>query len=149
MLRQRTEDEVNRIVRQIDGTRRDLFSMDDVEAPDGRAFPKRQRQDPRIVRAKTRLRTAAWRKRNAEDRRATADQVARAVLKALVTSSEVDLAPSDRSLVGRVLVDLSARGFDLKHAVASLKRMRVDMLGHVGNGGAGRSSGPHGASSTV
>lgn len=128
MQRQQSEAEVNRIVGQIDAMRRDLFDMEHVDKPDGRAFRERGRQDIRITRAKTRLRTAAWRKRMAENRTATADQVSRAILAALVTSSTEDLMQSDRNLVNRALAGLQARGFDVSSTAKSLRRMRNELM---------------------
>lgn len=129
MRRKMKDEEVNRIVGQIDSTRRDLFSMSNVDdAPKARAFRKREKEDPRITRAKSRLRMAAWRKRNAESRRATTDQVVRSMLLALVTSQQSDLQPSDRNLIGRVLVDLDRRGFDLHAAKSSLRKLRNDIV---------------------
>ena len=128
MQRQMTDSEVDRIVRESDETRRDLFSMDYVDRPDGRAFRERGRQDIRITRAKTRLRTAAYRKRLAENRTATAEQVSRAILAALVTSSTEDLVRSDRNLLARALTDLQARGFDVSATVKALRRMRRELM---------------------
>lgn len=129
MRRKMREDEVTRIVQSIDGTTSDLFSIDSVDgAPDGRAFRKRVKEDVRITRAKSRLRMAAWRKKNAEARRASTDQIVRAMLLALVTSQQSDLQQSDRNLIGKVLVDLDRRGFDLHAAKASLRRLRDEIV---------------------
>lgn len=129
MRRKMSEAEVDRIVSSIDGTARDLFSMSNVDdRPNGRAFRKREKEDIRITRAKSRLRMAAWRKANAEARRPTGDQIMKALLKALLTSSHADLQPSDRTLIGRTLVELNARGFDLKEAKAYLRRMRDQVV---------------------
>jgi hypothetical protein len=136
MRRKMREDEVNRIVQSIDETTRDLFSMSNIDGPpDGRAFRKRVREDVRITRAKSRLRMSAWRKANAEAKRATTDQIVRSMLKALVTSKPSELQPSDRTLIGRVLVDLTARGFDLHAAKASLRKLRDDIVPPVDRAG--------------
>lgn len=128
MQRQQSEAEVLRIVGQIDETRRNLFEIDRDDAPDGRAFRDRGRQDIRIKRAKTRLRTAAYRKRLAERRIATPDQVAMAILKSLVTSSVEDLLQGDRNLLARTLMDLQARGFDVSATTKALRRLRNELM---------------------
>jgi hypothetical protein len=77
-----------------------------------------------VAKAQGRIRTAAW--RNALDRRAcpTTNQIAMALVKALVTSRPEEITAADRGIVGKALVDLFARGFDLKEARAMLRRLR-------------------------
>jgi hypothetical protein len=43
---------------------------------------------------------------------------------ALVTTRQSELTEADRGIVGRALVDLVARGFDLHEAKAMLRRLR-------------------------
>jgi ATP-dependent exoDNAse (exonuclease V) alpha subunit len=135
MRRQMKDDEVNRIVQSIDATRVDLFSMDHVPAPEGRAFRKRAKEDIRITRAKSRLRMAAWRKANAESKRATGDQIGKAMLQALATSKLGDLVRSDYNLVGRAFADLQRRGFDIGEAKEYLRRLRDETVPPVDRAG--------------
>lgn len=128
MYRQMSESEVNRIVGQIDATRADLFSMDHVDRPQAKAFTGRVKQDPRITRAKTRARTAAWRKRNAELKRATSQELCMAMWKALATSTRKDLTHTDMNLVGRAFADLQLRGFDIREAKSYLHRLRDSVV---------------------
>jgi hypothetical protein len=60
------------------------------------------------------------------DRRAcpTTNQIGMALVMALVTSSIDDLTEADRGITGRALVDLVARGFDLREAQSMLRRLR-------------------------
>jgi hypothetical protein len=142
MRRQMKEEEVNRIVRAIDATRADLFSMSNVDdAPIGKAFRKRVKEDVQITRAKSRLRMAAWRKKNAEERRPTGEQIMKSMLAALLTSTQADLQRSDRTLIGKALKDLAGRGFDLHATKAYLRRMRGQMVPPADR--AGESSADH------
>lgn len=128
MYGQMSEQDVVRIVGQIDATRRDLFSMDHVDKPQSKAFPARTRQDKRITRAKTRARTAAWRKRNAVLKRATSQELSMAVLRALATANPGELSRADLSIVGRAFADLQRRGFDIGEAKESLRRIRESVV---------------------
>lgn len=119
-------EEINRIVTQIDETRRTEHFRDHDCRPDSRTFKPRSRErvSPEIVRAQTRCRTAAW--RNRMDRRAAPDshQIGMSLLNALITSRLTDLTLPDRDLVGRALVDLESRGFSIVEARNLLRRMR-------------------------
>ena len=129
MRRKMREDEVNRIVSAIDSTRHDLFSISNVDdAPKARAFRNREKEDPRITRAKSRLRMAAWRKKNAEMKRPTGHELCMAMLKAVATSKPGELTKSDYNLVGRAFADLQRRGFDIREAKEYLRRMRDQMV---------------------
>lgn len=84
----------------------------------------RGRPPSEIVKAQGRIQTAAW--RNALDRRAcpTTSQIGMALVMALVTSRPDEITTADRGIVSRALVDLVARGFDLREAQAMLRRLR-------------------------
>lgn len=115
-------------VATLDELTKNLFSVNPGDGPDGRAFKPRGRQPIELTRAKTRLRTAAWRKRNAERRRATGVQLGMAMLKALATARTGEIGADDFNLVGRALADLRDRGFDVVAAAESLKRLRAREL---------------------
>jgi len=115
--------EVDRIVAAIDDTRiAEHFRSTD--RPDSRFVKPRRRQDPSIRRAKTRLRTAAYRNRLDQRRAASTAQIAMSLLVALLTSKRSLLTDSDRDLIGRALSDLQERGFDLREVLDSLLRLR-------------------------
>jgi hypothetical protein len=119
----RTPDDADRIVSQIDETRR-AEHWRNPDRPNGRAVKVSRRQDPAVVRAKTRVRTAAY--RNRLDARAAPStyQIAMALVVALVTSRLDELTESDRGLVGRMLVNLQNSGFSVVESKAMLRRLR-------------------------
>jgi hypothetical protein len=128
MMTTMRSDSIAADVATLDELTKNLFSVNPGDAPDGRAFKPRGRQPIELTRAKTRLRTAAWRKRNAELKRATGQQLAMAVLKALATARPGEIGPADFGLVRTALTDLRDRGFDVVAAAASLKRLRAREL---------------------
>jgi hypothetical protein len=117
-------DEVDRIVARIDETRvAEHFRNPD--RPDAKFIKARRRQDPAVRRAKTRLRTAAY--RNRLDQRGTPStyEIAMALVVALVTTPSSSLmSRSDWTLVGRALADLQRRGFDLAEVRSTLRKLR-------------------------
>lgn len=116
--------ETARIAAAIDETRQTEHWRDHDCRPDARVFRSRGRVPPEIVRAQTRLRTAAW--RNQQDRRKAPDsrEIGMSLLHALITSKLADITRSDRDLIARMLVDLDARGYSVVEAKATLRRMR-------------------------
>jgi hypothetical protein len=113
------------------------------DRPDGQFIKDRGRRSVEVVRAQGRIRTASY--RNSLDRRGapTSSQIGMALVMALVTSSEKDLIEADRGLLGKALVDLHARGFDLKEARSMLRRPRnrlVDPADREGEADEGRAS---------
>ena len=132
--------ENDRIAAAIDETRKTEHWRDHDCRPEARAFRSRGRVDPQIVRSQTRLRTAHW--RNQQDRRRAPDsrEIGMALLSALITSKLGEMTYTDKDLVARMLMDLHARGYDVKEARATLRRMRnryvdpVDRQGEA-NGG--------------
>jgi hypothetical protein len=117
-------DEVDRIVARIDETR----SSEHFRIPDrsNAHFVKpRRRQDPAIRRAKTRLRTAAYRNRLDQRCAPSTHEIAMALVVALVTTpSSSSMSRSDWTLVGRALADLQRRGFDLAEVRSTLRKLR-------------------------
>ncbi|MCA6098167.1 hypothetical protein [Bradyrhizobium australafricanum] len=117
---------IDRVVEQIDRTRREEhFRIPD--RPDAQVFkPKKmgRRVPVEIVRAQTRLRSAAW--RNRMDSRAAPDarEIGMALVHALITSRLSELTWTDRDLLGRALMDLHARGYSVVEAKQTLRRMR-------------------------
>ncbi|MDP2322808.1 MAG: hypothetical protein Q8N51_02135 [Gammaproteobacteria bacterium] len=111
----------------------------DPYRPDAVFLKNRGRRPVEIVRAQGRIRTAAY--RNALDRRGapTSQQIGMALVAALVTARLDEITEADRGIVGRALVDLHARGFNVKEAQAMLRRLRnrlvdpADREGEAGN----------------
>jgi hypothetical protein len=94
------------------------------DRPDAVFVKNRGRRPVEVLRAQGRIRTASY--RNALDRRCapTTQQIGMALVMSLVTSKLNDLTDADRGPLGRALLDLHARGFDLKEAKAMLRRLR-------------------------
>jgi hypothetical protein len=105
------------------------------DRPDATFIKNRGRRPPEIVRAQGRIRTASY--RNALDRRCapTTQQIAMALVTALVTTRQSELTEADRGIVGRALVDLVARGFDLHEAKAMLRRLRNRLVDEADRAG--------------
>jgi hypothetical protein len=122
MTREKLEG-ADRIVAKIDETRV-AEHWRNPDRPDSKFVKPRRLQDPAIVRAKARLRTAAY--RNRLDARAAPStyQIAMALVVALVTSRLDELTESDRGLVGRMLVNLQNSGFSVVESKAMLRRLR-------------------------
>jgi hypothetical protein len=115
--------DVDRIVAKIDETRvAEHFRNQD--RPDSRFVKTRRLQDPAIGRAKTRLRTAAYRNRLDQRGAPATQQIAMALLVGLVTSRLDELTEDDRGIVGRMLTDLQGRGFSISESQAMLRRLR-------------------------
>lgn len=116
--------DIDRIVDQIDRTREsELFRNPD--RPSTKFVPVRQRQDPRIRRAKARARTAAWRNNLDRLRRPEARDIGMSLVTALVTSDYL-LAMTDVEVrfVTAALADLEARGFDRAQVLNVLRQLR-------------------------
>jgi hypothetical protein len=129
-----TPDDVDRVVAKLnEALQADHFR--DPYRPDGRFIRDRGRRPPEIVRAQGRIRTAAY--RNALDRRCapTTQQIAMAMVTALVTSRTDELTVADKGILGKALVDLHARGFDLKEAKAMLRRLRNRLVDEADRAG--------------
>ncbi|MGY3368862.1 hypothetical protein ACVWZL_005987 [Bradyrhizobium sp. GM2.4] len=94
---------------------------------------------PEIVKAQTRLRTAAWRNRMDRRRAPTGREVGMALVAALITSSMSEIMESsDRGILAKALVDLDRRGFSVTEAKATLRRLRDRHVEHddrKGDGG--------------
>jgi hypothetical protein len=120
--------DVRRTVDAIDETRRSEHFRN-PDRPDAMFVrPRRGRQDPEVIKAQTRLRTAHW--RNQQDRRGapTTYQIGMSVIAALVTSRIDDITEADRGLVGAMLTDLQARGFSIDETKAVLRKLRNRMV---------------------
>jgi hypothetical protein len=116
--------DVDRIVDQIDKRRESEFWRD-PDRPSTKFVPARRKQDPKIVKAKGRTRTAAW--RNACDRlgRPEAREIGMAMVTALVTSEHLlDMTEQEVRFVSAALSDLEARGFDRAQTLMVLRRLR-------------------------
>lgn len=122
-MQTRKTGDVDRIVDQIDETRM-AEHWRNSDRPDGRIVRSRRRQDPAIVRAKTRVRTAHYRNRLDQAKRPSTYQIAMALVISLVTADSESMSRSDWNLVGRALADLQGRGFDLLEVKASLRKLR-------------------------
>jgi hypothetical protein len=122
------QQDVRQTVDAIDETRRSEYFRD-PDRPDATFVrPRRGRQDPEIVRAQTRLRTAHW--RNQQDRKHAPNtyQIGMAMLVALLTTKQSELTEEDRGLIGKMLTDLVARGFNMTETKAVLRRLRNRMV---------------------
>jgi hypothetical protein len=122
-------DDVAEQVDRIDEFRREHFWRD-PDRPCRQFVPVRQRQDPEIVRAKARARTAAW--RNALDRRRApeARDIGMSLVAALVTAPNLgrDMSLPEVEFVTAALADLAARGFDRAETLRVLRRLRNRMV---------------------
>ncbi|MGY3356279.1 hypothetical protein ACVWZK_002942 [Bradyrhizobium sp. GM0.4] len=132
-------EDADRVVAEIDETRR-AEHWRDPDRPDPRVFaPRRVRVPPEIVKAQTRLRTAAWRNRMDRRRAPTGREVGMALVAALITSSMSEIMESsDRGILAKALVDLDRRGFSVTEAKATLRRLRDRHVEHddrKGDGG--------------
>lgn len=122
------QQDVRRTVEMIDETRRSEYFRDPDRPDSTFVRPRRGRQDPEIVKAQTRLRTAHW--RNQQDRKGapTTYQIGMSVIAALVTARMSDITETDRGLIGAMLTDLQARGFSVMETKAVLRRLRNRMV---------------------
>jgi hypothetical protein len=118
-----TPDDVDRTVAKLNEALK-TEHWRNPDRPDAVFVKNRGRRPSEVVRAQGRIRTAAW--RNSLDRRncPTTSQIGMALIMSLVTTRQSELTEADRGIVGRALVDLVARGFDLKEAQAMLRRLR-------------------------
>jgi len=126
--RRQGPEDVDRVVAALDETRRTEFYRDHDMRPDSRFVRDRGRQDPAITRAKARIRTAHYRNRLDQKRIPSTATIGMALVAALVTSRMVELTEEDRGLVGRMLVDLRQRGFDIVASKNMLRRLRNRMV---------------------
>jgi hypothetical protein len=116
--------DVDVIVDQIDRRRESEFWRD-PDRPSREFVPVRKRQDLRIVRAKTRARTAAWRNNLDRMRRPEIRDAGMALVTALVTSQNLlDMTKPEIRFVTVALADLESRGFDRAQTLKVLRRLR-------------------------
>ena len=123
-------DDVGRIVAQIDETRV-AEHWRNPDRPDGQFVKKRRRhrQDPKITRAKTRVRTAVW--RNGLDRlgRPEVNVIGMALVTSLATSPNLlDMTELEVRFIAAALADLEGRGFDRVQILRVLRRIRNRMV---------------------
>jgi hypothetical protein len=95
--------DVIRIVQQLDETRR-AEHWRNPDRPDARFVRSPGRQDPKISRAKTRIRTAHYRNRLDQRGAPSTYQIGMSLVCALVTARLDELTEVDRGIVGRALV---------------------------------------------
>jgi len=116
--------DLDKIVEQIDKRKESEFWRD-PDRPATVFVPLRQRQDPKIVKAKARARTAAWRNGLDRARRPEARDVGMSLVTALVTSANLlDMTETEVRFVTAALADLESRGFDRKETLKVLRRLR-------------------------
>ena len=124
MLRTIRPSDIDDIVAALAETQRDEYFRD-PDRPDGRFVRAKTRRRPiEVVRAQGRLRTARWRSEQDRKRAATLEQIGKSLCVALATSRLSELTDGERSLVGRMLADLHARGFDVVASRETLRRLR-------------------------
>lgn len=116
--------ETERKAAEIDGVRRTMFWRD-PDRPDARVLKRRDRVPPEVRRAQGRLRTAHWRSQMDRDKRPTSAQIGMSLVAALVTARPEEITETDRGIVGRMLVDLQARGYSVEQAKRTLRKMRT------------------------
>jgi hypothetical protein len=121
-MQTRKPSDVDRIVAKIDETRI-AEHWRNPDRPNAK-FVKRRRQDPKITRAKTRVRTAHYRNRLDQRGAPSTAQVGMSLVVALVTANLDALTQEDRGIVRRALVDLQGRGFSVVEALNMLRRLR-------------------------
>lgn len=108
---------------RIDAERRASLYRD-PDRPDAHFLRSRDRLPKEVLRARARVRTDRWRTDMDRRKAPTASQIGLSLVHALVTSRLDELTESDRGLVGAMLTDLQSRGFDVKEALATLRRTR-------------------------
>lgn len=118
-----TPDDVDKVVAQLNDNRRHRHFRN-PDRPDSVFVKLRDRRPAEVIRAQGRIRTASY--RNALDRRCapTNAQIGQAMVLALVTGRLDDVTEADRGLVGRALLNLRSRGFDIVEAKLMLRRLR-------------------------
>jgi hypothetical protein len=126
--------DVDQIVARIDETRV-AEHWRNPDRPNGKFVKSRRRQDPKIRRAKTRVRTALYRNRLDQRGAPSTYQIAMSLVCALVTTRLDDLTEADRGIVRRALVDLQGRGFSVVEARNMLLKLRARMVDPADGGG--------------
>ena len=119
-------EEIDRIVKQIDATRR-AEHFRNPDRPDARVFKPvstGQRVPKEIVQAQGRCRSAAWRVRM--DSRAAPDsrEIGMALVHAVINTRLREMTWTDKDILARALMDLHARGFSVVEAKRTLRRIR-------------------------
>lgn len=116
--------EAKQTIANIDAVRRSTYFRD-PDRPDARFVkPRRKRTPTETTRAMQRLRTDAWRAEMDRRRAPSASQIGMALVIALVKSKPSEWTEADRGVLAKALLDLDARGFDVKEAKATLQRMK-------------------------
>lgn len=119
--------EIDRTVAMIDETRASEHFRN-PDRPNPRFVKTRRRQDPAVRRAKARLRTAAYRNRLDQRRAPPVNTIGMALVTAFVTSSMSSMTDNDWNLVGRAMVALQHRGFDLAEVKDALRRFKARVV---------------------
>lgn len=119
--------DVRMTVDRMDADRKATIFRDPDRA-DACFLRRRDPQPLKVAKAMARVRTDRW--RTGMDRRhaPTASQIGMSLVTALATARFGDLTDVDRGLVGAMLTDLQARGFDVKEALATLRRLRTRLI---------------------
>ena len=124
LRRRLTQDDVDRIA-EMDVAKGTYFQRDPLR-PDN-AFAKRKKRSVpiEVKRAQGRMRTARWRSSLDKKRAPTVADVGMALAAAIATTNWSDkLTPADFILLSRALHDMDERGFDVKEAAQTLRRLR-------------------------
>jgi hypothetical protein len=116
--------DIDRVVGEIDRGRESEFWRD-PDRPLTRFVPARGRQDPKVIKAKARARTAAWRNDLDRMRRPESRDIGMSLVTALVRSPDLlDMTEPEVRFVTAALADLSDRGFDRAQTLKVLRRLR-------------------------
>jgi hypothetical protein len=127
-MQTRKPSDLDRIVAQIDEARQ-AEHWRNPDRPNGQFVKRRRRQDPKIRRAKGRVRTAVW--RNGLDRlgRPEARDIGMAMVAALVTSENLlDMTQAELRFVTAALANLENRGFARDQILQVLRRLRTRLV---------------------
>ena len=124
------------VVATLDSTKATTYFRS-VDRPKSAVVPARKAEDPEITKAKARLRTAAWRNKLDERRRPEVRDIGMALVMSLVTSPDLrNMSRSELDFIGRALLDLESRGYDLQEVKAVLKTFRRRLVDTSSSGDA-------------
>jgi hypothetical protein len=116
--------DVDKAVAELDDMRTSVFFRDPDRA-DGRFVRDGRRRSVDVIRAQGRLRTARWRGELDRRKAATLEQIGKALCVALATTDRLEgLTDAEGSLLGRMIVDLKERGFDVVESMKTLRKLR-------------------------
>jgi len=129
MIKQRSlrPEEIDKI-KQIDEGKSEYFFRD-PDRPDARFVKAHGSVPPEVKRAQTRLRTARWRSELDRRKAPTLQQIGMSLAVALATTDRLaGLSDQEYGLLKRMVADLHARGFDVREALKTMRRLRNKLV---------------------